>query len=544
MTTSRGGALTPSLYAETPAEQKSLQEYLKIQEELEAALTNRQRLFDPVLLAMAQGFLAPTKTGKFGESIGNVAAAVGPVQEAEEKRRLENIAMRRDLAAAKLGAQQSARDEEMMRGLLRPPGAAPAAGQAPTAPPAASELAQTPAAAGAAPAPQVGTPLAPRPAEAAVAPAQTTPAATEGATIDRFTPDQLSAMAISNNPRVQALGKAILSIREDQRKNITVVGGNLVDMRNNRVLFRAPEKEEQFTFPGIEGSFPMTPLQAEKIRTEIGGMPAGPARDARLRELLRGLQSREDIEARGELLKGRAKSASAEEETIMKAGSLSNQLRASAETLLDLSTNPRTKGGFGVIADQGILNAIAGAVQTGLTTPGGSIGFGGIDDAVAKLKGTPEQIAARRLAAREQAMLELNYRRAYLEGQGSVSNMEGEVTRLLGPSISDTPEAAAAKARLIIARAEFDKTVRSEWINARKRGESVYEFKESDTYKNALKELDDKAKVIRDDLIAQAARKPGGSAAGQAPTQRPAERKMPDGSTWVLQPDGSYKAKK
>ena len=201
----------------------------------------------------------------------------------------------------------------------------------------------------------------------------------------------------------------------------------------------------------------------------------------------------------------------------------------------------KTKDGFGVIADRGILNAIAGAVQTGLTTPSGSIGFGGIDDAVAKLKGTPEQIAARRLAAREQAMLELNYRRAYLTGQGAVSNMEGEVARLLGPSISDTPEAAAAKARLIIARAEFDKTVRSEWLNARKRGESVYEFKESDAYKNALKELDDKAKVIRDDLIAQASRKPGGSAASQPSPQRPAERKMPSGEVWVRQPDGSYK---
>lgn len=540
MTTSKG-ALTPSLYVETPAEQKSLQEYLKIQQELEEALTNRQRLFDPVLLAMAQGFLAPTKTGKFGESLGNVAAAVGPVQEAEEKRRLENIAMRRDLAAAKLGAQQSARDEEMMRGLLKPPGAAPAAGQEPTTPPVASEPAQAPPAAGAATTPQVAAPLAPPPAEAAVAPAQAAPAATEGATIDRFTPDQLSAMAISNNPRVQALGKAILNIREDQRKNITVVGGNLVDTRNNRVLFRAPEKEEYFTFPGIEGLLPMRPSQAEKIYAEIGNMPPGPARDARLRELLKGIPSREETEARAELLKGRAKDTVTEENAIMAAGNLSNQLRASAETLLDLSTNPKTKGGFGVIADPSILNAIAGAVQTGLTTPSGSIGFGGIDDAVAKLKGTPEQIAARRLAAREQAMLELNYRRAYLTGQGAVSNMEGEVARLLGPSISDTPEAAAAKARLIIARAEFDKTVRSEWLNARKRNESVYEFKDSDAYKNAVKELDDKAKVIRDDLIAQAARKPGGSAAGQPSLQRPAERKMPSGEVWVRQPDGSYK---
>ena len=125
MTTSKG-ALPVSYYTETPGEKKSLEDFLRIQDELEQALNNRRQLFDPVMLAMAQGFLAPTKTGKFGEALGNVAAQVGPAQQAEEKRMLENIAMRRELAAAKLGAQQASRDEAMLRGMMGPPSAAPA----------------------------------------------------------------------------------------------------------------------------------------------------------------------------------------------------------------------------------------------------------------------------------------------------------------------------------------------------------------------------------------------------------------------------------
>jgi hypothetical protein len=56
---------------------------------LTESLDDRKRLFDPTLLAMAQGFLAPTQTGGFGESLGNAAKNVGAAQEAEEKRNQE-----------------------------------------------------------------------------------------------------------------------------------------------------------------------------------------------------------------------------------------------------------------------------------------------------------------------------------------------------------------------------------------------------------------------------------------------------------------------
>jgi hypothetical protein len=74
-------------------------DYTDAQQNLRDMLAKREnRLFDPTLLAMAQGFFAPTKTGSFGESLGNVAGAVAPVQQAEDKRTMDLAKMRLDVA--------------------------------------------------------------------------------------------------------------------------------------------------------------------------------------------------------------------------------------------------------------------------------------------------------------------------------------------------------------------------------------------------------------------------------------------------------------
>ena len=68
---------------------------------IKAALDAREnRPFDPTLLAMAQGFLSPTKTGSFGESLGQAAGAVLPVMQAEEKAGMENAQLRLQIAQA------------------------------------------------------------------------------------------------------------------------------------------------------------------------------------------------------------------------------------------------------------------------------------------------------------------------------------------------------------------------------------------------------------------------------------------------------------
>jgi hypothetical protein len=132
-----------STYAETPDDEKVVQEYRDQQKMLMDSLVNRKQLFDPTLLAMAQGFLSPTKTGSFGESLGNVAAAVAPVQQAEEKRSQEIAKMRFDMAQQNLQTHQATRadkafNEMVSRSRLAPPASGAPASALPADPSAAA----------------------------------------------------------------------------------------------------------------------------------------------------------------------------------------------------------------------------------------------------------------------------------------------------------------------------------------------------------------------------------------------------------------------
>lgn len=105
-TKTSSGAL--SLLPISAGDEEYIQRLREAQENLRQALDTRSnQMFDPVLLAMAQGFLSPTKTGSFGEALGNVASMVGPVQQSEEKRAREIAGMKMELAANELAQQRA-----------------------------------------------------------------------------------------------------------------------------------------------------------------------------------------------------------------------------------------------------------------------------------------------------------------------------------------------------------------------------------------------------------------------------------------------------
>lgn len=91
-----------------------IQQYRDAQQRLLESLEGRKQLFDPTLLAMAQGFLSPTKTGSFGEALGNVAAQVTPVQAAEEKRAQDIAKMKFELAKQDIEQNRAARQQNML----------------------------------------------------------------------------------------------------------------------------------------------------------------------------------------------------------------------------------------------------------------------------------------------------------------------------------------------------------------------------------------------------------------------------------------------
>lgn len=75
---------------------------------MEDALTERKGGFrmDPKMLALAQGFLAPTKTGHFGESLGTAAGLYSQAQQQEDARLRELARMRYELAQSGLAEEK------------------------------------------------------------------------------------------------------------------------------------------------------------------------------------------------------------------------------------------------------------------------------------------------------------------------------------------------------------------------------------------------------------------------------------------------------
>ena len=103
---------------ETPEELGAFERYRNAQKTLAESYERRNQLFDPTLLAMAQGFLSPTKSGTFGETIATTAEKVSAAQAEEEKRAREAAAMRFQLAASEAGQYGEMRKARMGANLL------------------------------------------------------------------------------------------------------------------------------------------------------------------------------------------------------------------------------------------------------------------------------------------------------------------------------------------------------------------------------------------------------------------------------------------
>jgi len=77
-------------------------------ETMKQALQNRKGRIDPTFLALAQGFLAPTRTGSFGESLGTAVGNYGKAQEAESDRNAQLAKMRYELALKSVDEEKEA----------------------------------------------------------------------------------------------------------------------------------------------------------------------------------------------------------------------------------------------------------------------------------------------------------------------------------------------------------------------------------------------------------------------------------------------------
>jgi hypothetical protein len=221
-------------------------------ERLSKALESRGGgMFDPQMLAMAEGFLAPTRSGSFGESLGNAANRLRVAQESQGKQELEN-------AQANLGIiqQKAAIEQQKQAGIgykaleqeygLGPKPAAPMEAQqkAPTGQPPSSQ-------------PQAGQPQ-----------GQPATASMFNMEIPFATPSPVDIQGIiAKNKAANVTNPSLvkLEIQKAQRDNIELKDGYILDRNtgNIKLIPKYGEEDVQAYIPAF-GNYPGGNLKVSK----------------------------------------------------------------------------------------------------------------------------------------------------------------------------------------------------------------------------------------------------------------------------------------
>lgn len=423
------------------AAMKRIEELLKSREE---------RLFDPTLLAMAQGFLAPSATGSFGEGLGAAAGNVLKSQEVEQKQGMENAQMRLQLAQAQKEQDLKTRKQQFGQQLLggvSPPGA-PGAQAAPGA--------------------QQGAP--------AGAPGQ----------LREITMDDVrKAMAVDD-----ALGKQILEIYKAQGDRFKIaMNGTVFDTQTSKYVtgLQIPgQTPSLFTIPEIKDKLMMMPWQYEayqaareqglgkqwisnfmseepvpmsqvKKPTE-GGAPAGGTSLAGGQTGATSI-SQSDIEAEASRKKAqaeaRAKGEDVRFQNIINSATTAGNRQGMYRALDTIARRPDAAQIMGVFEDKDLSSALLKLVET---SGKGLPQINEIRDIFTNL-GLDKTLKADQLAAAQLiAQVNLELRKiTRTPGEGAFSDLETNMMLAAGLSMKDTPQGFLKKLALLDARADFEK---------------------------------------------------------------------------------------
>jgi hypothetical protein len=462
---------------------------------------------------MAQGFLSPTKTGSFGEALGNVAAQVAPVQQQEEKRAQDIAKMRFDMAQQNFQMNRKDRATKMLFP-GQPQGQAPAG--EPSAPGA-------PVAAGAPVA--VGAPA----AGAAV------PKPAALAQYDHITPEMVLRLS-AIDPDLGKQAKDYLDLVTAQKKlaqesvRVTDKGSFVVDPTKpgGGTYAPAPGRALVSRFLPGTGNVELTESDAEKfdnVRDVLSKTPDDQAAQVELSRLVSkyrgapkagtpGPMTPADAEiekTRRELtLKSDLKSdAERKEELINKSVLASNRL-PSLSSVEQFALSPDAKKLLGVFEGSSLGQAIAKMVEP--TMPQ-------IREAFTQY-GLPEGVKADQGFALQQiAVINAEMRKILrAPGEGAQSDMENKMALAAGLDKADTPGALVKKVRFLKAQAEFQRDLGREF---NKSNVTPTEFLLSDRYDRLLQNYEQKLNRVlgvSPQQVKSSAPKAGGnySAAGDA----------------------------
>lgn len=503
------GYLSPT----DPAAEEANRVYQEALAKLNQSLDLRKnRMFDPTWLAVAKGFLGPTQTGSFFESLGRVAGGLGEAQEQRIKEQQEEARQRLDVAGAGLELERLKQQQRAIGQYLGPTVGAPS----PVPPATAGGLTAA--------APSRGLP-ATAPSDALPAPAAgglPKPPGLEGVTGIPVMPPDPDYMTGRDYIRLNQFNRNVnfadllKTAQEMDRKRTIEKEAGIVD-RATGLFYQFPKGEQVNrqiggkTYPVDQRTAMLLDMYsasndprywdvANRVtegptrqrpageRPTGEGRPEEPGRPKSIEELD---TEKKEAEARATAL---GKIAAEREAAIKDQTSQARQIYGITERVSNVLK--RSADYVGIFQRPGIMSAVGNLISQGIQTPGGSINLPALEDSVrAVLPGVNQAILDDvKNAAADLAQLELLFARSAFSGQGAVSNLERQLAARVPGTVSNSPGVLRMRMQLLKERAQYDIDVGDAWREYQDKnpGKSFLQFERSTSYRNILRNYEER----------------------------------------------------
>lgn len=472
----------------------------QMQKLMEALDRRRQMPFDPMWMRVASGFLKPTKTGSFFESLGYAAEGASDEAEKELARKTDIEKLKMEIAAKQYGMAKQAAGMKMLGELNKPKSGAPM------------------------PQPDDGMST-----EQVVDVVKKNPNALDQITLS---PERVAAiMAVD-----EGTGKIAETMYKNQVERAKIEMGRYEVNAQGDTIDKATGEIIKYGSRMVEVASPFDPDVKMPIRAADldSYSKLDFSKPAEVNAWLRkhglnvyaiGKEGKPTVEGEetitGAPTEGKTKSQRETEKTIREERAKSDikrdeedktkiftaqtnaveNLTPNASSILRYATNPATSKAFGYLSKKGVGNAIASLVENGVTIGNWRIGLTDVGDALRKVDPNISQqdIEALQAVAQNMARLELGFSTAF-KGQGQVSDFERKIVQSIGPQKNDTARVAALKSELILARAKMDELTAeayNDWISKNPSG-YVTDFRNKNAeYKRLVRQYNAKLEQIQ-----------------------------------------------
>lgn len=481
---------------------------------LRAGLDDRKnRLFDPVMMKAASGFLKPTKTGSFGESLGYAAEGAGEASEKEQARQLEQQKLESELAAKEIEFRQQLSADQFANQLMTGSLGAGAVTKAPAGQGQPSQVLS-------AQSPQVQQIQSGLQGEIPVTDAMILAAS-------RINPKLVPALNEMRKNQQEKIKNEI-----EQRKYEATTADVYVGQLGITVKMTPAEKAEYkkaldtyritgdenalFKFykdnnlltpellgssgKPVSGGTPIaggTPTVAGATSPAVsatpiaGATPSAPSFAYPKTPEQKAVQQAADIERDKEKIK----EDTSQRNEIILGKKTAQERRLAADSLYGYAYSDKTGRVFDLLSKPTVRNALADVMEGSNRIPVlGTAQIANIKKALLRVGASPEEQNAAIMSFRSGTMLNLQDTISLMSKQGAITEGERALIKNLNPDLfSDTRRTVLAKSQLVKARAEYDEHVNDvyeKWAEKNPNG-TVRQFKQSSPeYQDAVKHYD------------------------------------------------------